>query len=121
MNPILILVGLGALAVWAFSDTGKAGATAAPQGTTSGNSMPPRAEQDTAEAGIPARQSITVEMLREIFDDGERPLTRRDAVGILRGAPYFVPKTNAYRALVPSRRFASHLQEDDCGRLHFRA
>ncbi len=118
MNPILILIGLCALFSWAFSDAKKSSDDTAPLEPTGGNSEPALPEQDTA-AEIPVRQPITLEILREIFQDGARPLRRRDAVEILKGAPYFVPKTNAYRALAPSRRFAAHLREDEQGWLHF--
>ena len=119
MNPIVILLGLGAL-VWAFSEARKAVATVSPQNATNGN-LKPRAEKGTGDAGIPVRRPITVEMMREIFHGGARALTRRDAVELLKAAPYFVPKTNAYRALAPSRRFSAYLWEDKQGWLHFRA
>jgi len=50
-----------------------------------------------------------------------RLLSRRDAVEILKSARYFIPETNACRALAPARRFAAHLREDADGRLDFTA
>jgi hypothetical protein len=144
MPPILILLGLGAVAWWTFSEERKNPAAATPQTAADGNSEPPRAELDTArreipvwrvspkvetleeeaadvapDREIPAPQPITLEILREIFQDGARPLRRRDAVAILTAAPYYIPKTNAYRALAPARRFAAHLREDEQGWLRF--
>lgn len=121
MNPILLIVGLGALIVWVFSDTGKPDKNSAPQSADGGNSEPLNTEidPDATETGIPESQPLTLEILREIFDGGARPLRRRDAVEILKAAPYYIPKTNAYRALAPSRRFAAHLREDENGWLNF--
>jgi hypothetical protein len=54
-------------------------------------------------------------MLRKVFQDGARPLRRKEAVAILKAPLYFAPKTNAYRALAPARRFAAHLWADEKG------
>ncbi len=121
MNPILILIGLGALAALIISAKEEPENSETEQPTPDGKSDFPDAEEDTAEAVFPVSQPITLEILREIFQDGARPLRRSDAVEMLKAAPYFIPKTNAYRALAPARRFAAHLWEDENGWLHFTA
>lgn len=119
MNPLFVILGLGALALLLFSDTEEPAGNAAAQNSGSGNSEPPPPDQNFADSEFPASQPITLEILREIFHNGTRPLSRRDAVEILKAAPYCIPKTNAYRALARSRRFVAHLQADANGWLHF--
>jgi hypothetical protein len=53
---------------------------------TSDPAQPP--EQVPDEAEIPASQPVTLEILREIFDDGALTLRRRNAVNLLKAAPW---------------------------------
>lgn len=119
MNPLFIIIGAGILLSWLASSGEETKSPDAKPDTDSGNIDPPAAEGETTGNEIPVSQSVTLDVLREIFENGARPLKRRDAVELLKGAPYFIPKTNAYRALAPSRRFATHLREDADGWLHF--
>ncbi len=119
MPPLIIFVGIGIFLSWICSEDEKNSSPDTNPDTDSGNFDPPAASVEEPMAETPVSQPITLDMLREIFQNGARPLLRRDAVELLKAAPYFVPKTNAYRALAPSRRFAAHLQEDGEGWLHF--
>jgi hypothetical protein len=62
---------------------------------------------------------MTVEILWEISHGGTRPLRREDAVEILKDTPCSIPKTNVYRTLAASPRFAAQLGEDERGWLRF--
>ncbi len=119
MNPILILLGLGAILGWLISDDDQKPAPDAPPDAPDGNFEPTPLAEVTAGAEIPVSQPVTILVLRDIFQNGARPLRRRDAAELLKAAPYHVPKSNAYRALAPSRRFALWLREDENGWLHF--
>ncbi len=115
MNPILILLGLGASLGWLISDNEKKSPPDAPDG----NFEPTPLTEITARAEIPVSQPIIILVFRDIFQNGARPLRRRDAAELRKAAPYHVPKSNAYRALAPSRRFALWLREDEQGWWHF--
>ncbi len=119
MNPLFIIIGAGILLSWLATGREKEASTDTNPDGESGNFDPAPAESDYSQEEIPASQVLTLDVLREIFENGARPLKRREAVELLKGAPYFIPKTNSYRALAPSRRFAARLREDGEGRLHF--
>jgi len=119
MNPLFIIIGAGILLSWLASGRENEVSPDASTDGESGNFDPATDETDNSPEEIPAAQPLTLDVLREIFENGARPLKRREAVELLKGAPYFIPKTNSYRALAPSRRFAAHLREAPDGWLHF--
>jgi hypothetical protein len=112
MPPILIVIGGVVFLNWLFFDDDKETPPPAAPVIDAGNFVPPAEE-------IPVSGFVTLEILREIFENGARPLRRRDVVAILKAAPYCVPKTNAYRALAPSSLFAPWLREEKNGWLRF--
>lgn len=119
MNPLFIIIGAGILLNWLVSSQEETKTPDAKPDTGGGNLNPSAANVEEETEEIPVIQPITLDVLRELFQNGNRPLRKRDAVELLKGAPYFVPKTNSYRALAPARRFAGHLREDENGWLHF--